>query len=124
MPPVAQAGNVLRPQTTLKLSLRLPPMVNGDEALKTMQQIVESDPPYHAKITFTLIRRRPAGTPRQLPRGWLRPWAMLTAHFGKVHAALGEGGSIPFMGLLGKKYPDRAPGSPGAGAEIQCPWAE
>ena len=106
MPPVAQAGNVLRPQTTLKLSLRLPPMVNGDQALKTMQQIVEADPPYNAKVTFS---------PDQAATGWnaapTAPWladamhAASTAYFGKAHAALGEGGSIPFMGLLGQKYP-------------------
>lgn len=107
LPSVAQAGNVLRPQTTLKLSLRLPPLLNGDQASVAMKAMLEKDPPYHAKVSFT---------PDQAATGWnaapTAPWlaevlsSSSTAYYGQPSAALGEGGSIPFMGMLGKQYPN------------------
>ncbi len=107
LPPIATAGNVQRPYTALKLSLRLPPLVNADEAAKILKQTLETDAPYSAKVTFQY---------EQAATGWnapaTAPWltALLDSasqtSFGKPAAYLGEGGTIPFMGMLGAKFPD------------------
>jgi acetylornithine deacetylase/succinyl-diaminopimelate desuccinylase-like protein len=106
LPPIASAGNVLRPQTALKLSLRLPPTVDGASASREMKRILEADPPHGANVTFV---------PDQGATGWsappTAPWldaALQSASrefFGQPAAGLGEGGTIPFMGMLGRKFP-------------------
>jgi acetylornithine deacetylase/succinyl-diaminopimelate desuccinylase-like protein len=100
------AGNVLLPYTVAKLSMRLPPTCDAEKAVAAMKQVLEADPPYGAEVHF----ETEAGQ-----GGWnapsLAPWlekAVSTAsntHFGKPAAYMGEGGSIPFMGFLGMKYP-------------------
>ena len=52
LPAPANAGNVLRPQTKLVLSLRLPPTVKAESAAKQLKAILETDPPYGARVTF------------------------------------------------------------------------
>ena len=106
LPSVEDAGNVLRPNTSIKLSLRLPPTVDAEIASKKLKEILESDPPYGAKITFT---------PDWAASGWHAPeltqWLENSInkasndYFGKQAVHMGEGGSIPFMGMLGEKFP-------------------
>ena len=105
-PPVVTAGNVLRPQTAVKVSLRLPPTTNAEKSSAALKELLEKDPPYGARVTFELDH--PAG-------GWnaptLAPWLGESAaiaskdYFGKAACYMGEGGSIPFMGMLGEKFP-------------------
>lgn len=105
-PPPAKAGNVLRPYTSVKLSMRLPPTINAESAAKAMKAELERDPPYGAKVRFT--PDTPGG-------GWnapsLAPWLESAlerasrAAFGHPMAMMGEGGSIPFMGMLGARFP-------------------
>jgi acetylornithine deacetylase/succinyl-diaminopimelate desuccinylase-like protein len=106
LPAIKDAGNVLRPKTELKLSLRLPPLVDGRQATADMKRILESEPPYGAKVHFE---------PDQGASGWsappTSPWllhameAASQAFYGKPAAMMGEGGTIPFMGMLGKHFP-------------------
>jgi acetylornithine deacetylase/succinyl-diaminopimelate desuccinylase-like protein len=106
LPALANAGNVLRPLTRLKLSLRVPPRLDAQRAAALLKITLEKDPPYGAKVTF-----QSAGG----SSGWdappLAPWladALESAskrRFGKPAMHLGEGGSIPFMGMLGEKFP-------------------
>jgi len=106
LPAIASAGNVLRPFTRLKLSLRVPPRLDANAAAKQVKALLEKDPPYGAKVSFS----GDGGS-----NGWdappLAPWlasALETAskrHFGKPAMYLGEGGSIPFMAMLGEKFP-------------------
>ncbi len=106
LPTLEMAGNVLRPSTSLKLSLRVPPTVDTVEAAATLKTVLESDPPYGATVRFEL------GMPGD---GWeappLAPWltdavdAASNTYFGAPSVAMGEGGSIPFMGMLGEKFP-------------------
>jgi hypothetical protein len=49
-PPIKTAGNVLRPSTTLKLSLRVPPRVNAKEAAVALKQLLDADAPYGAGV--------------------------------------------------------------------------
>ncbi|MBP8805287.1 MAG: M20 family metallopeptidase [Kofleriaceae bacterium] len=107
LPPIGNAGNVLRPTTAIKLSLRVPPTVDAAAALARVKELLEANPPYGAKVTFT-----PGGA----NAGWnapaLAPWleaaleAASATHFGKPPVSMGEGGSIPFMGMLGQRFPE------------------
>jgi len=107
IPELKKAGNVLRPYTSLKLSLRLPPTLNAVKAADTLKEILEKDPPYGAKVTFTWDK---AGAGWESPA--LKPWLekaieeASVAFFHKKHCYAGEGGSIPFMGMLGEKFPE------------------
>ncbi len=106
LPPAANAGNVLRPMTELKLSLRLPPTCDAPAAAAELKAILEKDPPYGAQVSFE---------PNWASSGWdapaLAPWlersleAASRASFGKPAAYMGEGGTIPFMGMLGERFP-------------------
>ncbi|MCK6446078.1 MAG: M20 family metallopeptidase [Planctomycetes bacterium] len=106
MPAVEAAGNVLRPRTSVKLSLRLPPTKNANEACERLKTILESDPPYGAKVTF---KPDTPGTGWNAPamEKWLEDAVeKASANFyGKSAMYMGEGGSIPFMGMLGAKFP-------------------
>jgi acetylornithine deacetylase/succinyl-diaminopimelate desuccinylase-like protein len=106
-PAIADAGNVLRPRTSLKLSLRLPPPVDGAEAMRAMKRLLEADPPHGATVRFD---------GDEGATGWnapaTAPWLERAleeasrAFYGKPAAAMGEGGTIPFMAMLGKHFPD------------------
>jgi acetylornithine deacetylase/succinyl-diaminopimelate desuccinylase-like protein len=106
LPTPSNAGNVLRPFTTLKLSLRLPPTLKASEAAALMRRTLEVDPPYGAEVAFAV---------EGAESGWnapaMAPWLETAveqasqAAFGEPASMLGEGGSIPFMGMLGAKFP-------------------
>src|SRR5436190_1693454 len=106
LPQPGDAGNVLLPYTTAKLSLRLPPTLDADAAGTMMQQLLEADPPYRARVEFQR---------QSFASGWnapaLAPWLEASlaraseAAFGAPPAYMGEGGSIPFMAMLGERFP-------------------
>ena len=106
LPPLASAGNVLRPHTALKLSMRLPPTTDGEEATRLMKETLESDPPLNALVSFEADHAA---------SGWnapeIAPWledslqkASLAA-YGQDVMYMGEGGTIPFMAMLGEFFP-------------------
>ena len=106
LPRPAQAGNVLRPSTTAKLSLRLPPSVDAPTAQRALLAALTLDPPSNAEIS---IETEPTA------QGWVAPeparWltdALTDASqqsFGRDPGFLGEGGSIPFLAELGHRFP-------------------
>jgi acetylornithine deacetylase/succinyl-diaminopimelate desuccinylase-like protein len=106
IPSIADAGNVLRPRTALKLSFRIPPTADTERATQAIKKVFEKDPPYHAKVKYDGYE---AGS------GWNAPetseWLLAACdeasntYFGKPCAYMGEGGSIPFMAMLGEKFP-------------------
>ncbi|MBO6940518.1 MAG: M20/M25/M40 family metallo-hydrolase [Deltaproteobacteria bacterium] len=105
--PDLRAGNVLRGRAQAKLSIRIPPHVNPEEATAAIKSALESDPPKGAAVTFE---------PEQGAAGWeaptMVPWleqsltAASEAFFGHPAAFQGEGGTIPFMGMLGEMFPE------------------
>jgi acetylornithine deacetylase/succinyl-diaminopimelate desuccinylase-like protein len=107
MPDLVQGGNVLRPKTSIKLSLRIPPSLDATNLEAQMKELLESNPPYGAHVTFE-AEKGGAGwvAPKVAP--WLEQSVERAsqAYFGKGVMTFGEGGSIPFMGMLGAKYPD------------------
>ena len=106
LPLPIDAGNVLLPFTEVKLSLRLPPTLDPDAASNSVRTLLERDPPYGAQIEYE---------PGSSAAGWnapaLSPWLEQSlaraseAAFGAPPAYIGEGGSIPFMAMLGEKFP-------------------
>ena len=105
-PTPTNAGNVLRPATKLKLSIRIPPRVDAHAAAAAVKQLLEQDPPYGAHVTFHL-----SGADAGWDAPEMAPWldqalaAASAKHFGKPAMYMGEGGSIPFMHMLGEKFP-------------------
>jgi acetylornithine deacetylase/succinyl-diaminopimelate desuccinylase-like protein len=107
LPPLASAGNVLRPFSAVKLSMRLPPTVDGESATAKMKQTLEADPPNNAVVSFE---------PDHAATGWnapeVAPWLEESlqntsqAVFGKDAMYMGEGGTIPFMAMLGESFPE------------------
>ena len=107
IPPVEIAGNVLRPHTSFQLSVRLPPTCDHGAALAAIERALTTDPPYGARVELRHAHSGP---------GWnapvFEPWleqaldAASEAEFGKPSRAYGEGGSIPFMGMLGERFPN------------------
>jgi len=99
-------GNVLLPYTTVKLSMRLPPTCDAMKATMAIKRTLEEKAPYDADVEFDAEDGQ---------SGWnapsLAPWLERAlnkaseAAFGRPVAFMGEGGSIPFMGMLGEKFP-------------------
>ena len=106
LPPAENAGNVQRPFTTLKLSVRLPPTCDAGLAARRLKALCESEPPYDASVCFS---------PDWAASGWnapaLEPWLAHSVagaserYFGRPAVYMGEGGSIPFMAMLASRYP-------------------
>ncbi|HEY2345833.1 MAG TPA: M20 family metallopeptidase [Xanthomonadaceae bacterium] len=106
MPSLDSAGNVLRPFTAVKVSLRLPPTLDGETAGAIVQKLLLDNPPYGAHVAFELEK---SSTGWNAPRlsDWLGHAIDHASHdfFGKPAVFMGEGGTIPFMGMLGAKFP-------------------
>ena len=105
LPDLAHAGNVLRPTTTLRFALRLPPTVSAKAAAKAVREVLEKDPPHGAVVKATAGGQTGWNAPPMEP--WLEE-ALSEASsewFGPPAVAMGEGGSIPFMGMLGERFP-------------------
>jgi len=106
IPSLSEAGNVLRMETNIKLSIRTPPTKNCQPVIDAMSRHLLADPPYGAKVEFL---------PDKFGPGWMAPpleeWLEIAVnkssetYYGKSARMFGEGGSIPFMGMLGEKYP-------------------
>ena len=105
-PDFKNAGNVLRPYTAFKLSLRLPPLVEAATAVAELKQLLEDNAPYQARVTF----EGGGGA-----TGWnapsTAPWFEQALHqasqdyFGAPCGYIGQGGTIPLMNMLSKGFP-------------------
>jgi acetylornithine deacetylase/succinyl-diaminopimelate desuccinylase-like protein len=105
-PALKDAGNVLRPYTAFKLSLRLPPLIDAAQAVEELKTLLEDNAPYQAKVTFE------GGSASS---GWnapaITPWfeqalnQASQAHFGAPVGYIGQGGTIPLMNLLSEGFP-------------------
>ena len=107
MPSTANAGNVLRPYTTLQLSMRIPPMVDPKKAVNAIEKILKDDIPYGASVELEF---------EEAAEGWNAPesktWLLdaiekaSKKYFNQMPCTIGEGGTIPFMAMLGKQFPE------------------
>jgi acetylornithine deacetylase/succinyl-diaminopimelate desuccinylase-like protein len=81
--------------------------VDGEAAATALKKLFELDPPYGSKVEF--IAEEPAS-------GWnappLAPWLDRSLNdasqlfYGRPAMHMGEGGTIPFMAMLGERFPD------------------
>ena len=105
-PALADAGNVLRPYTAFKLSLRLPPLVDAAQAVQEMKTLLEDNAPYQARVTFV---SNGGATGWNAPP--MTPWFdqalndASQAHFGADCGYIGQGGTIPLMRMLERGFP-------------------
>jgi len=106
LPALRDAGNVLRPYTAFKLSLRLPPLVDAAQAVQQLKTLLEDNAPYQARVTFegegsASGWNAPATTP------WFEQALQdaSQAHFGAGCGTIGQGGTIPLMNLLSQGFP-------------------
>jgi acetylornithine deacetylase/succinyl-diaminopimelate desuccinylase-like protein len=107
LPSLADAGNVLRPRTALKLSLRLPPTADAARAMRRVKEVLEADPPYGARVRFDMGERPGTGWDAPAMAPWLGQSVERAskAYFGAPPMFAGLGGSIPFMQMLGERFP-------------------
>jgi acetylornithine deacetylase/succinyl-diaminopimelate desuccinylase-like protein len=107
LPLPADGGNVLRPKTSLKISLRLPPTCEAARAVRKLKEIVEADPPYGARITMNTYGDAGNGwnAPATDPKLLESIQRASATYFGKPAMFAGLGGSIPFMSMLGERFP-------------------
>ena len=107
LPGSKDAGNVLRPYTGLKLSMRIPPLVDHNKAQEALEKVLTENPPYNAKVSIEF--EEPAS-------GWsappMEPWlekaisSASNTYFNNPPCSMGEGGTIPFMAMLGDQFPN------------------
>ncbi len=106
-PAPSEAGNVLRPSTSARVSLRLPPTADAPAAARALARRLADDPPHGARVTVTSEEPVP---------GWVapacEPWLdevvdqASRRYFGHGAARLGVGGSIPFLPALEARFHD------------------
>jgi len=104
LPATRDGGNVLRPSTTLKFSLRLPPDVDAQAACDALLGAITTDEGAH----ITIDVEPPA-------QGWIAPplpetiaatlTRVSTDRFGRPPGFVGEGGTIPFLADLQQGFP-------------------
>ncbi len=110
-PDLRNAGNVLRPYTAFKLSLRLPPLVDGNRAAAELKTLLEDNAPYNARVTFAADGRVGASGATGWNAPTLAPWledalnAASRANFGAPCGYIGQGGTIPLMSMLQQGFP-------------------
>ena len=107
LPELVNAGNTLLPQTVLKLSFRLPPTCNADDAAEAVKELLEANPPPMSKVSFE-VESTMAGWNAPEIADWLEASMQKAslAFFDKPSMYMGTGGTIPFMGMLGEKFPE------------------
>ena len=105
-PEMGNAGNVLRPYTAFKLSLRLPPLVDAARAVQELKALLEDNAPYQAKVTF-----ESAGGATGWNAPGTAPWFdkalddASQAYYGAPCGTIGQGGTIPLMNMLSQGFP-------------------
>ena len=107
LPAIQDAAAIMQPMTALKLSLRLPPTLDAARAGHALKALLEANPPYGCHVSFDIAFTSP---------GWHAPenaeWLALSLDdaseqtFGKASALYGGGGGIPFLNMLGERFPD------------------
>jgi len=106
IPSIQNGGNVLRPYTKLKLSFRLPPTVNCNIAMNTVDKVLRKNPPNHASVSIDWDEPANGWNAPKLSK-WLEDAIEEASQsfYNKPAMAMGEGGTIPFMAMLGEQFP-------------------
>lgn len=125
LPSIKEAGNVLRPFTELQLSIRIPPLVNPVKLADKLKQVLEQDPPYNARVTFTIGQKAPGWDAKQF-----EPWLIKAIDgaskefFGNNASYKGLGGSIGVIQMMNEAFPNAQfiiTGAAGPGSNAHVP---
>jgi len=108
LPDCKNAGNVIMPRTTFKVSCRLPPTLEPKKAEEAIRNVIMKDIPYNAKVDLKFFMSG---------QGFFAP--LYPKHLEEILEESAkeafnnnpplfnhEGGSIPFMNLLREKFPE------------------
>lgn len=106
IPSVRDGGNVLRPFTACKLSIRVPPSVDARRAAARLREVLRAEPPEGATVTVEVTGESGFDAPPTAP--WLEAAEQEAseAYFGNPPGVLGEGGTIPFLSTLLRRFPE------------------
>lgn len=107
LPKIADAGNVTLPSLKVKISMRLAPTCEAQTAVQVLKKTFEENPPFNAKVRFEeSVSNNGWNAPQE--SHWLSQAASQASknYFGADAVYMGEGGTIPFMGMLGKQFPE------------------
>jgi acetylornithine deacetylase/succinyl-diaminopimelate desuccinylase-like protein len=105
-PPVAEAINQLVPMTRAKVSMRIPPGQDTQEALQALKDHLTANVPWGAKIDF-LSEEGGDATTIDTDNPVVTAWSeAFREAYGTDPVAVGAGGSIPFIAMFGDLYPD------------------
>ena len=101
LPHYENAGNFLRPSTTIRASLRLAPDMDCELAKQKLVNLIEKDTPYNAKVTI-LNTHQGNGFCMKVLEPWLKKAIAKAGQdfWGKPSGSFGDGGSIPFLNEL------------------------
>ncbi len=106
LPDAADAGNVILPEFALTLSVRIPPDLDADVAAAALRALLEHDPPSSARVTFAVAQAASGWDGAELdPDLSGRLDAASVRRFGRPTGRIGSGATIPFLGMLGRRYP-------------------
>jgi len=105
IPSVQYGGNVLRPFTSAKLSLRLPPLVEPERAAGALARILSKDPPQGARVSVDVTSASPGFCAPQRAEWLSRATDEASeAFFGRRAGTMSEGGTIPFLAELASRF--------------------
>ena len=106
LPPLEAAGNVIRPETALRLSLRIPPCVDAGAALARLEELLLADPPHGARVTVG-GQLASAGWNAPQEAAWFAEAVDAASRevFGQPAGWNCSGGTISIMGLLQQALP-------------------
>ena len=106
LPSLQEAGNVVRPETTLFLSLRIPPFCKPAKILHDLEKLFTHNPPYGATVIFKPIAAS-AGWANKKIATWLHHelHKVSKTYFGANMLQIGEGGSIGVIPMLNEAFP-------------------
>lgn len=106
LPLIKDAGNVLRPETALRISMRIPPTLDTEKGEKDLREILTKDPPYGAQVEIlNVIKGRGLNCSDMTPEFSKIVADASKAFYGKEPIYYGEGGSIPFLSSLAQQFP-------------------
>ena len=104
-PSVAMSSNTMLPSIKAKISLRIAPGEQPEEAMALLRSHLEANLPFGASLKYGEIE---LGKPfSQVSGGWAKPLAeaALAASWGTDSVNIGIGGSIPFIADLTEVFP-------------------
>ena len=106
LPPTVRPATCCCLHSTLKLSLRLPPTCDPARAANAVKEALEHDPPYGAQVRFE-SGGASAGWNAPAFAPWLEESITRASRqiYGREAVHMGCGGTIPFMGMLGARFP-------------------